>query len=188
MNPEDWREVFDKYEALASCARMAEGERGDDYKHSLRALSRRWPGALREGELIGPQRVAARRESALAGLGVAARSRASWTQTPARAGLCWAELHQLIADLLTFRRTLTREGQPSRWERYAAWLASTPGSARWPAALLSEAGLGAKLEVRSAYLCLAARTGLELPQLNALLFARSGRWDRRAEDPPWAHA
>ena len=48
--------------------------------------------------------------------------------------------------------------------------------------------VGPKLRVRSAYLWLAARAGLDLPSLNALLLARAGHWDRRADDPEWAHA
>jgi hypothetical protein len=45
--------------------------------------------------------------------------------------------------------------------------------------------VGSKLRVRSAYLWLAARAGLDLPGLNELLLARTGHWDRRDDDPVW---
>ena len=48
--------------------------------------------------------------------------------------------------------------------------------------------VGRGLEVRSAYLWLAARAGLDLPSLNALLFERAGHWDQRPGDPAWAMA
>lgn len=73
------------------------------------------------------------------------------------------------------------------WEGFSSWLEGRGAASRWPAPLLDAGALGPKLAVRSAYLCLAARAGLGLPTLNELLFARSGHWDRRAEDPPWAH-
>ena len=74
------------------------------------------------------------------------------------------------------------------WEGFSSWLEGRGDRQRWPVPLLDEAVLGPKLAVRSAYLCLAARAGLRLPALNELLFARSGHWDVRAEDPAWAHA
>ncbi len=188
MNAGAWQAAFDKYEALAGCARIAEGERDESFRQTLRGLSRQWPGALREGELIGPERVDARREAARAGLAAPGRSRAMWTQTPARAALCWEELDHLIAELLAYRRSHAKPRHAFRWEHYAQYVAQSPRRGAWPTALLDDAGLGPKLEVRSAYLCLAARAGLQLAQLNALLFARGGHWDRRAEDPSWAHA
>lgn len=184
-----WRSALEKYGGLAKSARLAGGERGAEYRRLLTGMSKRWPGALREGELIGPQRVEARRRASEAGVAAPLRARGEWEARPARAALCWAELHLMISDQLAFRRARRgAEGSMLGWEGFASWLGDREGAQRWPLPLLDEAVLGPKLAVRSAYLCLAARAGLGLPELNELLFARSGHWDRRAEDPAWAHA
>jgi hypothetical protein len=181
-----WSSMLDKYEALASAGRLAAGPRGEDYRTALIELSSRWPGALREGELIGPDRVDARRSAARAGLLDPTRARAGWEGEAAQAVICWAELHALIRDQLDFRAV---HAGPSSSEAFARWLATDATgerALRWPRPERLEAIVGAKLRVRSAYLWLAARSGLDLPGLNELLLARTGHWDRRDNDPPWS--
>lgn len=186
-----WSSMLAKYEALASAGQLAAGSRGEDYRTALIDLSSRWPGALREGELIGPVRVEARRAAAEAGVLDPTRTRAGWPGDAAQAVICWAELHSLIGDLLDFRRASSRPGQQGAAspEAFSRWIATedtgVDRAARWPAPERVAMIVGPKLRVRSAYLWLAARAGLDLPALNELLLARSGHWDRRAEDPGW---
>src|SRR5690606_9117824 len=89
---EPWEAMVRKYAALARLARLPEDQR----KLALRQTARRWPGSLREGELIGPVQVAAREAAAKAGLAEPERARATWIDEPAQAVLCWASLHLLI--------------------------------------------------------------------------------------------
>jgi hypothetical protein len=179
---DDWQAMIDKYAALAQLALLTEERRAS----SLREAAQRWPGSLREAELIGPAHVDARTRAAAAGLAQPDRPRASWTDEPALAVLCWADLHRSIADQLRFRAQAhaSRAGQT---EAFAAWIAEQGAEDRWPDPARLLAVVGPKLRVRSAYLWLAARAGLDLPTLNALLLARAGHWDRRPEDPSWAH-
>jgi hypothetical protein len=184
---EAWAAMVAKYAELSELAGVAEDAR----KPRLRAAASRWPGSLREGELIGPTRVAERARAAALGLASPGRTRASWPETPARAVLCWAVLHPLIDDLLRYRSAAAsdqaghRAGDPGS---FASWLASEaePVRVRWPEPEQIVALLGPKLRVRSAYLWLAAQAGLSLPSLNGLLLARAGHWDQRPEDPAWA--
>jgi hypothetical protein len=177
-----WQAMLDKYTTLAQLAVLPEHERGP----SLRAAASRWPGSLREAELIGPERVDQRTAAARAGLADPDRPRASWTDEPALAVVCWSSLHALIDDQLRFRRVAPHEARDSA--AFSHWIAAREGaSERWPDASQLCSIVGPKLRVRSAYLYLAARAGLDLPRLNALLLARAGHWDRRPDDPAWAH-
>ncbi len=176
----------DKYEAQAELATTSDPA---TRKLRLKALARRWPGSLREAELIGPTRVgerleqarlAARAGSAL-GTGEAWRARGD----SACAVLLWAHLHPLLADLIQFRRA---EPESVSVAGLTRWVLADPTVAeRWPGGERLADLVGDKLEVRCAYLWLAARAGLGLAELNGLLLARSGPWDRRASDPPWSH-
>ncbi|MFO7563246.1 MAG: hypothetical protein R6X02_11435 [Enhygromyxa sp.] len=179
--PDRWQAMIDKYATLAALARLSEDRRAP----TLREAASRWPGSLREAELIGPAQVDARASAARAGLARPDLPRESWTEEPALAVVCWAELHGLIEDQLRFRAEDPRRAGDS--EAFAAWIARRDPSGRWPDPARLPAVVGPKLRVRSAYLWLAARAGLDLPGLNALLLARAGHWDRRADDPPWAH-
>ena len=49
-----WRSMSDKYAKLARIARMPDDP---GRKVALRDAAKRWPGSLREAELIGPERV-----------------------------------------------------------------------------------------------------------------------------------
>ncbi len=185
--PEAWQAMVEKYAALAELARLPEDRRGA----ALRAASRRWPGSLREAELIGPTAVDERQAAAAAGLLEPERSRSSWTHEPALAVVAWATLHRLLADQLRFRavhrRTIMpRLGTARDSAAFSIWLASEPSTA-WATPERIVEVVGPRLRVRSAYLWLAAMAGLELPRLNALLLGRAGHWDRRPDDPRWAH-
>lgn len=156
----------DKYEAELALASMP----ADSRTPAIRELARRWPGSLREAELIGPARVEARRAAAAAGCARELESGERWSARgdADRAVLLWSHLHPAIAELLVLRR------------RGAA-----THELGWPD--LERLGLHArKLDVRVAYLWLAARAGLSLPALGLVLFARSGHWDVRPGDPEWA--
>ncbi|PRQ02614.1 hypothetical protein [Enhygromyxa salina] len=190
-----WQSMIDKYDAVAAAARLAGGTRGPAYRQLLVELSSRWPGGLRESELVGPERVTVRRAAAVAGLALPDQARApDWTRgeprpaTPTLAVVCWAELHELILDQLAFRRALER-GALLTTATFADWIRDHERSEqarRWPQPHRLPEVVGPKLRVRGAYLWLAARAGLDLPSLNALLFARTGHWDRRPDDPSWA--
>jgi hypothetical protein len=181
LDAERWQAMVAKYAALTELAALPEAER----KLALRRAATRWPGCLREAELIGPAHTAARAAAARAGLAEPERRRASWTDEPARAVIGWATLHLLIDDQLRFRVAEPADAGSS--EAFARWIARADAGERWPGPERIPAVVGPKLRVRSAYLWLAARAGFDLPSLNALLLARSGHWDRRAEDPAWAH-
>jgi hypothetical protein len=177
-------DMRDKYEAQIELADVHDEARR---KPLLRSLARRWPGSLREAELIGPIRVGERLEHARRGVEQPEHAGDDWRARgdSACALLLWARLHPLLADLIEFRRA-SRE--PASVAALARWLASAPElTDRWPGVERLPALVGDKLGVRCAYLWLAAQAGLELPRLNALLFARSGHWDRRPDDPRWAH-
>jgi hypothetical protein len=182
-----WASMLGKYEALAHAARLAGGPRDDAYRATLTELSSRWPGALREGELIGPRHVEARRAAAEAGTHDPDRARGEWLAGDAVAVICWAELHALIRDQLEFRRTVGPRGSS---EAFAEWLAArgVERTARWPRPERIATVVGPKLRVRNAYLWLAARVGLDLPALNEVLLARAGHWDRRHDDPEWSRS
>lgn len=176
-----WQSMIDKYATLARLAVTPEDQRPP----SLREAASRWPGSLREAELIGPAQVDARAAAAAAGLAQPDRPRASWTEEPALAVVCWAELHQLIDDQLRFRAD--RPGRARDTDAFASWLVEREIGERWPDPARLPVVVGPRLRVRSAYLWLAARAGLDLPRLNALLLARAGHWDHRSGDPAWAH-
>lgn len=177
-----WEAMVAKYEVLGRLARLPEAQR----KPSLREAASRWPGSLREAELIGPERVEARAAAAAAGLTEPERERASWIAEPALAVICWATLHGLLEDQLRFRANQAAARQAGDSEAFSRWILRHDQAGRWPAAERIPEVVGPKLRVRSAYLWLAARAGLDLPSLNALLLARAGHWDHRPDDPPWA--
>ena len=60
MSARDNDEAREKYKRVVALERMAEEER----RPALRAVARRWPGALREAELVSPEAMAARTEAA----------------------------------------------------------------------------------------------------------------------------
>jgi hypothetical protein len=184
LTPARALDMRDKYEALAGLALATNHALR---KPMLRAVARRWPGSLREAELAGPDRVLERLAQAGLGAEQAECSGDDWRARggPASAVLLWSHLHPLLADLLRFRRV---RREPPSIAALARWIADDRSlDERWPAVERLPDLIPGKLEIRCAYLWLTARAGLELPQLNHLLFARSGHWDRRPGDPAWAH-
>lgn len=185
--PRHWSEMRAKYEALAALAELPEGPARSK---ALRAVAKRWPAALREAELVGPDRVTTRLE-VVRRRPEGSRAELRREAPAAVAPLAWAELHELILDQLSFRANAGRRGLDG--EGFAAWIVARAReqpelSERWPRPERIVELAGARLRPRAAYLWLAARAGLSLPELNYLLFARAGHWDRRAGDPDWAHA
>lgn len=178
MVPARWVDMARKYDALVALSRMAPLERNE----ALRSAARAWPAALREAELAGPQVCARRRWLARARVCRPASTRAAGRDDEdLLAVILWSDLHALLADQLRFR---ARQGSGDS----VAFVSSLDASARarWPdAERLIERG-GEKVRPRQAYLWLATRSGFSLPQLNRVLFAREGHWDRRDDDPGWA--
>ncbi len=175
-----------KYDAVV----RALGLEGAAQRQALREIAARWPGALREAQLVAPARLAARATAARRGGQHPAHSMAWWRERGMAAIPLWATLHELLADQLRWRRS--RAG-PARAEA-VAFLADLArhdpvARARWPEdpARLVAAG-GARVRPRQAYLWLAQRMGLSLPALHAALFERAGHWDRRPDDPGWTRA
>jgi len=100
----------------------------------LRELAARWPGALREGQLVSRAGLEVRRRS----LGIAPGSpRAAWRRAEIAAVPLWSELHRLLADIARIRsaslgpadlpRGLGLEAA-RRWPTAGAWWTSVP----WP--------------------------------------------------------
>lgn len=187
LSLEACRAMLAKYEALAELEAQDPGPLQD---RLLRAASRRWPGCLRESQLVGPERCAARREGVRLALASGETSaRASWRARGLAAVPLWAELHALLDDQLRWRAQLglgpaARPREDDAPRAFLDFARSTGASARWPTrAATLRAVAGPKVRSRQAYLWLAARAGLALPALNQILFARSGHWDQREGDP-----
>ncbi len=167
-----------KYDALAAIEAMSAGGRRD---RMIQRAARRWPASLRESQLAGPQVCLQRRRAALEGAQGPARSRAGWCSRAPALPL-WSSLHLLIGDLVGWRRQLSRGAETSP-AALLDHLGRAPQSARWQAELLAEI-VGPRVQVRLAYLWLAACCGLPPTVLSAVLFARKGLWARREDDPP----
>ncbi len=179
IEPTSGADQRQKYEALAHLAALAPGER----RGPIRAIARRWPGGLREAELVGPERCEARRRWSMRLADRAPQSARAWREEGAGALVLWIALHPLIGDVLSVKRVHRAAVGP------AELLSSLDpaGHRRWPPAGSLEVLVGGRLSVRSAYLVLAHAAGMSLPELNYALFERTGSWDRRPGDPAWAH-
>jgi len=172
--------MVDKYDSLAELEAMAPG---DVQVQKIRRAAGRWPGSLRESQLVGPAVCAERRRAAQRGASAPARSRRAWCEECPALPL-WSTLHPLIGDLGRWRRQL-RRGEGATPEALLNFLAEAPQSARWdPDAV--RALVGERVRIRLAYLWLAVLSGLPLLSLSRTLFVQAGRWERRAGDPPSA--
>lgn len=169
--------MAEKYAALAAVVVLPPGP---TQNAALRAAAQRWPGCLREAQLIGPALCSERRGQAEAAACSEARPRAQWLEEPAGAVSLWADLHLLLADQSRWRLATLGRGDVEDFLR------SMDGEARarWPAARLLAAVAGPEVRVRQAYRWLAAQASLPLATLNYLLLARRGPWDARPGDPP----
>ena len=165
-----------KYAALAALEALPNGP---EQNAALRRAAARWPGCLRESQLAGPARCAERRAHAEAATLAPERPRADWLAGDAAALPLWADLHALLDD----QRTWRARGGAGDVAAFVGGL-GPQARARWPAPGLLAAVAGPRVRPRQAYLWLAAQAGLSLPALNHALFARSGPWDARPDDPP----
>jgi hypothetical protein len=183
MSARDNEEAREKYERVVALETMAEEER----RPALRAVARRWPGALREAELVSPQVMAARRDAAQALVAGAPRRGGG---APREAVALWHALHHLLHDQRALRLESGSRSQEVSVDRLVARDVAgaelEERARRWPDAEHLRALTGANVRPRQAYLWLAAQTSLSLAGLHAKLFRRAGRWDLRDDDPPWS--
>lgn len=173
---DDCAAMTEKYLALAALEALP---RGPEQDAALRRAAARWPGCLRESQLVGPDRCRQRRAWAEAGRAGEERPRAAWLAEGAGALPLWADLHRLLRDQLAWRAT----GGSGDAAEFVRWSAGE-GRERWPEPGLLAAVAGPQVRARQAYQWLAAQAGLSLAALNFVLFARQGHWDARPGDPP----
>lgn len=179
----DVEQSREKYEALRELVETPEDTRRD----RLRAISERWPGALRESELVHPEEMARRAAAAMElRPGTPRRGGAG----PREAVVLWGTLHLLLADQRALRMGEAGDVRLACVERLVAvdTARARRGDAarRWPDAAQLTAMAGSKVRPRQAYLWLAAQVGLSLPALHQRLFCRAGHWDVRPDDPSWS--
>lgn len=183
MSARDNDEAREKYKRVVALERMAEEER----RPALRAVARRWPGALREAELVSPEAMAARTEAAR---GLVAGEPRRGGGAPREAVTLWHALHHLLRDQRTLRLESGGRSEEVSVDRLVAQdvegAEREDRARRWPEAQHLRALTGANVRPRQAYLWLAAQTSLSLAGLHAKLFRRAGRWDLRDDDPPWS--
>jgi len=178
LTPGSCATMVDKYDSLAEIEAMTPG---DVQAQKIRRAAGRWPGSLRESQLVGPAICGERRSAALRGASAPARTRGAWcAECPALP--LWSTLHLLLGDLGRWRRQFYR-GEGATPEALLDFLAEAPQSARWDRDAV-RALVGGRVHVRLAYLWLAVCSGLPLFSLSRTLFVRAGRWERRADDPP----
>ncbi|MBK8239066.1 MAG: hypothetical protein IPK74_26375 [Deltaproteobacteria bacterium] len=132
-------ELVAKYEGLLALIDAAAGE---PVAEVARGLAARWPGALREAQLV-PRAILVRRASASSG---APCPRAELAAAGEAAVVLWADLHRLLGDLQAMR------GAGDPWRGFARLEGAARG--RWPAAVpddpaaaraWAEVGLDARL-------------------------------------------
>ena len=150
-------------------------------KERIRAIASKWPGALREAELVEPGRIRMRGGHAAAAEPSAARR--SLLDGGEVGWLLACELNRALRSLGRMRTQARETGRPWSYLGESAHLQGQEATL-WP-------GRGAGLEqmrasVRLAYLALAWSSGISLGLLNQLIFERRGSWDQRAGDPAWA--
>jgi len=179
----DKEDVQEKYSLVVALERIPESER----RPGLRHVADRWPGALREAELVSPEEMQARRRAAYDLVAGASREGGG---PPREAVVLWHELHRLLHDQRALRAGGEAAHEDVNLDRLIALDRSRARregqSPRWPAPDHLRALTGAKVRPRQAYLWLAARAGLTLAALHSKLFLRVGRWDLRPEDPAWS--
>ncbi len=184
ISPTTLADLAWKYAALE----RALGLVGPRQARALRGVAARWPGALREGQLLAPEALAARGAAARRGARGPGRCAAWWREQGMGGLVLWASLHELLGDQLAWRRSPSARRGPSA-AAFMTHLARRGQTvrARWPATADELVAIaGPRVRPRQAYLWLAHRVGLSLPELNVMLFERRGHWDHRPGDPPWA--
>lgn len=176
LGRDDCAAMTAKYIALAALEALP---RGPEQDAALRRAAARWPGCLRESQLVGPARCLQRRAWAEAGSMASERPRAAWVAEGAGALPLWADLHRLLGDQLAWRAA----GGSGEATAFVRWLDGERRE-RWPGPGLLRAVAGPQVRARQAYQWLAGQAGLSLAALNFVLFARQGHWDARPGDPP----
>jgi hypothetical protein len=168
--------MTEKYLALATLEGLP---RGAEQDAALRVAAARWPGCLRESQLVGPERCRQRLAWAEAGRVGGERPRAVWLAEGTGALPLWADLHRLLRDQLAWRAS-GGSGDAAGFVRGL----DAEGRERWPGPGLLTAVAGPQVRARQAYQWLAEQAGMSLAALNFVLFARQGHWDARPGDPP----
>lgn len=159
--PGDFAEQVRKYQAIQALIALPEGEA---QKKALRDAARRYPGSLREGQLLEPARIGVRASAARTGADRSAGPRSDWRDGGDReAVVLWPLAHRMLADQLRWRRTGERGD-------VGAFLKFVQGSPDWPDAVVSTFDFTSRLTSRLAYMCLAVRCGHTLSALHAILF------------------
>lgn len=152
-------ELVPKYEGLLA---LIDGGAGEPMAGVARGLAARWPGALREAQLV-PRSILVRRASASAG---APCPRAELAAAGEAAVVLWSDLHCLLGDLQSMR------GAGDPWRGFARLEGAARG--RWPATpdgATAGAWAQAGLDARLPRAWLAAVAGLAPAELD--------RWLRR---------
>lgn len=119
--PPIWAEMGTKYATLIAATTGASVSRA---RCLLRDAAARWPGSLKECQLVSPAQYAQRCQWARAAAQMPARSRGTWGGTGSEAILLWYELHALLRDVGQMRGSTLASGlgrlEPSRcahWPR-----------------------------------------------------------------------
>ncbi|MCA9684647.1 MAG: hypothetical protein KC457_20850, partial [Myxococcales bacterium] len=120
-----WSAMVDKYAALLAPA-MTEPD-PDLHRQALREAARRWPGALREAEMLGPtgleQRLQVARRGQEGDLGLTRADAREGPEEQACAVILWSELHLLLADLQRHRAQARSSGTDGgATEAFVVWV------------------------------------------------------------------
>lgn len=155
----------EKYRAIDALLALPAGEA---QRRALRDTARRFPGSLREAQLVEPSRLRRRAASAIRASQEPGRPRSDWRHDPETGALVlWSELHAMLADQLRWRAV----GSAGRRVGLADFLVFVAPTDRWPPRVPSSLGNpGGPLRSRHAYMWLAARAGLTVDALDACLF------------------
>jgi hypothetical protein len=171
LHPVHAAQMARKYATLLALVRDGDRARRD---RGLRLAARHWPGSLRECQCVSPQRYAARLRASRRGANATGVARSVWRDRGCAAIPLWVELHHLLDDQLTWRAAGAPRGahDPQGGVRGFVAMLGPAARTRWPdAAVLDRLG-GSRLRPHHAYAWLAARAGLTLEELDALLFDR----------------
>ena len=169
LEPDAAFSLDQKYDALLGLATLSPGA---ERKNRLRSIARRWPGALREAELVGVGVVAARlfalRENTNHRL-----TYSQWASLGFAALPLWVELHRMLEDVLEWRRVKSHSRTFSAFVRYLSL--DEQRKRRWPdfsTDFLTDPERDDSLRPSSrlAYRCLAQRAGIDGATLHGLLF------------------
>lgn len=137
-------------------------------------LSQTFPGILREAEMCAPETIAQRAEQAKRAGSWVGKKRGVLLQDPMRqAILWWDDAHQLLRDLIAWRRFIGSKNEGS--DAFLRWTKSRDAWGFWPESSdLLVLNASRRLDQHSAYHWLAALNGMERPGLMRVLLDRRG--------------